>query len=133
VFFFGTIPGLDTQVDVFDFSDEAYMFQSMQLRCYCFTLRFIKSSKRLLDRPCFWIHIECVLDEFIGNPWHVRRTPEEDFLVLTEELDECAFLCRIQVYCDGGCFCWVREMNPNFLGILDLVESLIWQGSTYVE
>src|SRR4051812_21057882 len=34
---------------------------------------------------------------FPGNSWHVRRTPDEDFQVLTEEFDECAFLCGAEV------------------------------------
>jgi hypothetical protein len=46
-------------------------FTISMLSCYCFTLRFVKLSKRLLDWPCFSIHIECVLDEFPRNPWHV--------------------------------------------------------------
>jgi hypothetical protein len=50
-----------------------------------------------------------------------------------KELDERAFLCGIQVYCDGNCFYWVRGMNLNFLGVLGCVESLIWQGSTNIE
>jgi hypothetical protein len=73
-----------------------------------------------------------VLNEFPGNPWHVGRTPGEDFPALTEELDERAFLCRIQVYYDGSGLVWVHGMNPNFLGILCCVESLIWQGLTDV-
>jgi hypothetical protein len=73
-----------------------------------------------------------MLDEFPGNPWHVGRTPGEDFPALMEELDEHAFLCGIQVYCDGSSLVGVRGMNLNFLRILCCVESLIRQGSADV-
>jgi hypothetical protein len=59
-------------------------------------------------------------------------TPGEDFPALTKELDERAFLCKIQVYRDGGCFCRIYGMNPNFFGVLGCVKSLIWQGSTNI-
>jgi hypothetical protein len=89
----------------------------MTLGCYCFMLWFVKPSKRLLDRPCFWIHIECMLDEFPTNPWHVWRTPGEDFPALMEELDERAFLCGI-----AGSMGWTRTFLESW------VESKTWSG-----
>jgi hypothetical protein len=56
-----------------------------------------------------------MLDESPGNPWHVGTTPSKNFPAFMEELDERAFLCGIQVYCDGSSLVGVRGMNPNFL------------------
>ena len=46
----------------------------------------------MLDRYGVRIDLECVFGEFPGYSWHVRWAPCEDFPVLTEELDERAFL-----------------------------------------
>jgi hypothetical protein len=50
-----------------------------------------------------------------------------------EELDECSFLCGGMVGCDRSGFLWVISwMNPKLLCITSIIESLIWQGSTYI-
>jgi hypothetical protein len=46
-----------------------------------------------------------------------------------EELDKRAFLCGIQVYCDGSCLVGIRGVNSNFLRVSRCIESLVWQGS----
>ena len=61
---------------------------------------FIESPKKLLDRLKFWINIESVLSEFSQYTSHVRRFPCKDVWVPTDELNECAFLFRIQVSTD---------------------------------
>jgi hypothetical protein len=62
-------------------------------------LRFGSSKHRrgCLTGRAFGIHIECMLGKFPGNSWHVHRTPSKDFPALTEELDECALLCRHEI------------------------------------
>jgi hypothetical protein len=42
-----------------------------------------------------------VLSEFPRYTWHVRRLPRKDVPVLTDELDERAFLFRIQGSADA--------------------------------
>jgi hypothetical protein len=49
-----------------------------------------------------------------------------------EELDECAFLCGVQVYRYGGGFVQVCRVDLDFLRVLGCVKSLIWQGSSNV-
>ena len=61
------------------------------------------------------VDVECVLGEFSGNSWHVRRTPGENFLVLTEEFDEREFLCGTQVVGDEGRLGGIRWMDLHLL------------------
>ena len=61
---------------------------------------FIKTMKKLLHRFILWINIESVLSEFSRDTRHVRRLPCKDVSVLTDELDERAFLFWIQVSTD---------------------------------
>jgi hypothetical protein len=98
----------------------------MKLGCYGFTLGFIESPERLLDRPCFRVHIECVLNKFPGNSWHVSWTPGEDFPALTEEVDECSFLCGGKVRSDRGGFLQVSWGNPNLFRVTRRIESLTY-------
>ena len=57
-------------------------------------VRLREASEGLLDWPSPWVYFKSVLGEFPGYAWHVCWTPGKNFLVLTEEFDECAFLCR---------------------------------------
>ena len=61
----------------------------------------IKPPEKLPDRLKFWINIEGVLSEFPRYTWHVGGFPCKDVPVLTDELDERAFLFRIQVSVDA--------------------------------
>ena len=56
---------------------------------------FIEAAEKLLDRFKLGINIKSVLSEFPRYTWHVRRFPCKDVLVLTDELDERAFLFGI--------------------------------------
>ena len=62
---------------------------------------FIKPPKELPDRLKLWIDIESVLSEFSRYTRHVRRFPCKDVPVLTDELDERAFLFGIQIGTDA--------------------------------
>ena len=55
----------------------------------------IESAKKLFDRFKLWINIKGVLSEFSRYTRHVRRFPCKDVPVLTDELDESAFLFGI--------------------------------------
>src|SRR3954464_5084942 len=54
---------------------------------------FIEGPQRLLDKSHFGVGVEFVLSEFPRDTRHVRWLTCEDVPVLTEELDECVFLC----------------------------------------
>ena len=60
----------------------------------------VKLAKKLLDRFKHWINIKSVLNEFSQYTWHVRRLPCKDVPILTDELDERAFLFGIQISTD---------------------------------
>ena len=62
---------------------------------------FIEPAEKLLDRFILGINIESVLSELSRYTWHVRRLPREDVPILMDELDEHAFLFRIQVSADA--------------------------------
>ena len=62
---------------------------------------FIETTKELLDRLKLQINIKSVISEFPRYTWHVRRFPCKDVPVLTDELNECDFLFRIQISTDA--------------------------------
>ena len=62
---------------------------------------FIEPAKKLLHQFILGINIESVLSEFSRYTWHVRRLPCKDVPILTDELDERAFLFWIQVGTDA--------------------------------
>jgi hypothetical protein len=70
-----------------------------------------------------------VLGEFSGDAWHICWTPSEHPLVLTEELDECAFLCwreKIRHPRDLGWIRWVDLVFAHFfIGITSGVTSML--------
>ena len=61
---------------------------------------FIETTKKLLDWLKLWINIKSVLSEFPQYTWHVRRLPCKNVPILTDELDERAFLFGIQISTD---------------------------------
>ena len=56
------------------------------------------ASHCLPDWSNVGVDVECVLGEFPGYSWHVSWAPCEYFPVLTEELDERAFLFRSEIF-----------------------------------
>ena len=61
----------------------------------------IKTAKKLFDLFELRINIKTVLSEFPRYTWHVRRFPCKDVPVLTNELEQRAFLFWIQVNADA--------------------------------
>ena len=55
-----------------------------------------------------------MLGKFPGYSWHIGWTPCEDFPALTEELDERAFLCAVQVGRDERRLLRVRRVDLHF-------------------
>ena len=64
----------------------------------------IKPMEKLLDRLKLGIHIKSVLNELPWYTWHVRGLPCKNVPILTDELDERAFLFRIHISTDGELF-----------------------------
>ena len=64
----------------------------------------VEPPKKLSDRLKLGVNIESVLSEFSRYTRHVRRLPCKDVPVLTDELDERAFLFGIQVSTDNELF-----------------------------
>ena len=62
---------------------------------------FVEAAEKLPDRFELRIYVKGVLSEFPRYTWHVRRFPREDVPILTDELDERAFLFRIQISTDA--------------------------------
>ena len=60
----------------------------------------VEPPEKLSNRFKLWINIESVLSEFPRDTRHVGRFPCKDVPVLTDELDERAFLFWIQVCTD---------------------------------
>jgi hypothetical protein len=58
----------------------------------CLTLVVSKSSNALLFRHNLWVYIQTMLDQFPGNPWHIRWFPREYVSVSPKETDEREFL-----------------------------------------
>ena len=100
---------------LFDLADETSFTEFVNFFSYCSPPRLRVSSRRLFHRFCFRIYIERVLGEFPGNSRHVCRTPGENSPLLTEELDERAFLCAIKSRGDDCGFRWIRGMHLNLL------------------
>src|SRR5215216_1266640 len=65
---------------------------------------FVKATKDLPDRLKLRINIKGVLNEFPRYTWHIRRFPCKDVPVPMDELDERAFLFRIQISTDTELF-----------------------------
>ena len=85
-------------------------------------LRFRKTPEGLFDWSGLRAYFKCVLGEFSGYAWHVRRTPSEYFPMLTEELDERAFLCGGQIGGYDCCFGWIRWVHLMGSCVTALVE-----------
>ena len=77
----------------------------------------IESPKKLLDRLKLWISIKSVLSEFPRYTWHVKRLPCKNVPILTDELDERAFLFGIQVGTDSELLGRIAGHEVNKLGL----------------
>ena len=83
-----------------NFNDETYRQEPGHFFTNGLTPLLIEAMKELLDRLNLRINIKSVLSEFPRYTWHVRRLPCKDVPVLTDELDERAFLFGIQISTD---------------------------------
>ena len=76
-----------------------------------------RASEVFLYRFHLWVDTESMLSQLPGNTRHVRWLPREDVPVLTEELDELAFLFAVQRGGNvGGLGIRVFRMDMDLLG-----------------
>jgi hypothetical protein len=59
-------------------------------------LFLVKALHALLDWPRTGFDVEGVLDDFPGDSWHFCHAPHKHVLIVSEELNERAFLFGIQ-------------------------------------
>ena len=78
---------------------------------------FIEAAEKLPDRFKLGINIKGVLSEFPRYTWHVRRLPCKDIPILTDELDERAFLFGIQIGTDSELLGRIAGHEVNKLGL----------------
>ena len=81
-------------------SDKSCRQQSSHFLTNCFSLLYGGLSKMFLERFYFRVDSQTVLSQSPRYTWHVRRFPCKDVPVLTDELDERAFLFRIHISTD---------------------------------
>ena len=88
-------------------------------------LRFSgRPSKVLLDRLHLRVDVGSMLSQSPGNTHHVRSLPREDVPVLTEELDQLAFLFAVKGGGDiGQRSIWIFRVNAHRLGLSGRLES----------
>ena len=84
-----------------DFNDKSGRQEPGNFLTDGFPPLLIKPPEELPDWLKFWINIESVLGECSWYTRHVRRFPCKDVPVLTDELDERAFLFWIQIGTDA--------------------------------
>ena len=96
---------------LFDFSNELGIKESVNFLTDGLTLWFSKTPEGLFYWSSLRAYFKCVLGEFSGYAWHVSWTPGKNFPVLTEELDERAFLCRGEVRRDDDRLSGVRWVH----------------------
>ena len=99
------------------FNDKPSSQQPGYLFPNCLASLFIKATKKLLDRFKLRINIKSVLSEFPRYTWLVRRLPCKDVPVLTNELDERAFLFQIQVSADAKLLGRIARHEINKLSL----------------
>ena len=78
---------------------------------------FVKPAEELFHRFVFRIHIKGVLSELPRYTWHVRGLPCKNVPILTDELDERAFLFGIQVGTDSELLGRIAGHEVNKLGL----------------
>ena len=71
----------------------------------------------MLYRFILGINIKSVLSEFPRYTWHVRRLPCKNVPILTDEIDERAFLFRVQVGTDSELLGRIAGHEVNKLGL----------------
>ena len=83
-----------------DFNDEPGSKEPGYLFSNNISSLIVETTEELFDWFQFGVCIKAVLSEFPRDTWHVRRFPCKDVSILTDELDERAFL-------------FVRQADPN--------------------
>jgi hypothetical protein len=118
---------------VLDFFHKADDQKSGQLFTHGPTLLLIKASHALLDRLQTVIDVEGMFNDFSGDTRNFYRAPCKHVSVALEEVDELAFLFRIQAGPVLHSFSWVPDVDLQGLGVLVRLEKDERQGNLRAE
>ena len=83
---------------------------------------FSKATQGLLYRLSVFPDIQRVLSQLPRHTHQVISRPGEDVPILTEEVDERAFLCFIQAGTDTNGALWVSRIKHDILGFFCRLE-----------
>ena len=81
----------------------------------------------LLDGFSFRVHVQSALSQFPWDTGHVRWFPCEDVPILTEKLDELAFLFVSHSCCHINHLGQIFRMDLHLLGFAGRLERRIWR------
>ena len=81
-----------------------------------------EAAEGLLDRLRIRPDVQRVLGELPRNTRHVLGGPCEDVPILTEEVDELAFLFAVQAGSDDDAFAWLGGVQRDLLCVLGRLE-----------
>jgi len=109
-----------------DFDDEPGSQEPGYLFSDSISSLIIETMKELLHWFQFGVCLKAVLSEFPRDTWHVRRFPCKDVSILTDELDERAFLFVRQACLDGELLRRVTRDKVDFLSVLSRLK--LWIG-----
>ena len=77
----------------------------------------------MFHRLGVFIDFEGVLGKFSRDTWHVRRGPSKNIPILTEKLDEIAFLFIVEAGTDGGLLGWIVRRKLGIFGVIFWLEA----------
>ena len=104
------------------FNDKPSSQQPGYVFANCLASFLVEAMKKLLDRFKLGINIKSVLSEFPRYTWHVRRLPCKNVPVLTDELDECAFLFWVQICVDAELLGRIARNKVNKFSLISRFE-----------
>src|SRR3954468_17914350 len=93
----------------------------------------IETAEELFYRLQVGICVKVVLSEFPRDTWHIRGFPCKDVPILTEELDEHAFLFIKQLCPNDELLTRITRDKVNFLCILSRLELGVVVGSRFLQ
>ena len=70
-----------------------------------------------------FVDLEGVLGKFPRDTWHVGMGPSKNIPILTEKLDELAFLFVVEADTDGGLFGWIVRRKLDLFGVIFWLEA----------
>ena len=109
-------------VRVENLHDEAGCKEPGDLFSDCAPLPLGEAAQRLFHRLCIRSHVKFVLGVLPRNTRHVLGGPCKDVPILTEEVDELAFLFGAEASPDGDALIWIGRVEWDLLGLFSRLE-----------